>query len=107
MTKSRVIRSLLPPLVVTAILVAAFIAPGRQGLNTVFSCYGYGYGCGAPTITSVSNNEGPLAGGTTVTITGTNFDNNAGAQPLVFFGSTPALSRTFVSDTKIVAVSPA
>jgi len=100
-------RNLLPPLIVTAILAAAFIMSPGTRLNSVFSCYGYGYGCAAPTITSVSNNEGPLAGGTTVTIAGTDFDNNFGTQPNVFFGSTPALRSTFVSDTTIVAVSPA
>lgn len=104
----KAIRNLLPPLVVTAILGVAFLVSPHQGLNSVFSCYGYGYGCGAPTVTSVSNNEGPLAGGTTVTIAGTNFNNFAPlSKPGVTFGGAPAKSVTFVSDTSIVAVSPA
>jgi hypothetical protein len=57
-----------------------------------------------PTITSVSNNEGPLAGGTTVTITGSSFCNVPSS---VLFGSTHAAHVTFVSDTTLVAVSPA
>jgi hypothetical protein len=58
----------------------------------------------SPTITSVSNNEGPLAGGTTVTITGSSFCNGLSS---VLFGSTLAAHVTYVSDTTLVAVSPA
>jgi IPT/TIG domain/Fibronectin type III domain/Cysteine-rich secretory protein family len=56
-----------------------------------------------PDLVSVSNNEGPLAGGTTVTITGSSFCNGL----TVSFGSTPAARVTVVSDTSVVAVSPA
>ncbi|WP_067468697.1 IPT/TIG domain-containing protein, partial [Nocardia amamiensis] len=57
----------------------------------------------APTITSIVPNSGPLAGGNTVTLTGTNF---TGASA-VTFGSTPATSFTVVSGTQISAVVPA
>ena len=55
------------------------------------------------TITSVSPNSGPAAGGTTVTITGTNL---TGATA-VMFGSTAATSFSVVNATTITAVTPA
>jgi hypothetical protein len=57
----------------------------------------------APTVTSISPNSGPAAGGTTVTITGTGFT----ATSTVKFGSVAASSVTFVSATSLTAVSPA
>jgi YVTN family beta-propeller protein len=56
-----------------------------------------------PVVTGISPASGPLAGGTTVTITGSNF---TGATA-VSFGGTPATSFTVSSDTSITAVSPA
>ena len=57
----------------------------------------------APAVTAVSPTSGPLAGGTTVTITGSGF---TGATA-VNFGSTPASSFTVNSDSQITATSPA
>jgi hypothetical protein len=57
----------------------------------------------APTVTSVSPNKGTRSGGTSVTVTGTNFVNGA----TVSFGGVPATSVTFVSATKLTAVTPA
>lgn len=57
----------------------------------------------APTITSIAPNSGSLSGGTSVTITGTNFQSNAG----VTFGSVAAQSVVVTSSTSITAVSPA
>ncbi len=57
----------------------------------------------APTVTQVQPGGGPLGGGTTVTITGTNF---TGATA-VMFGSTSAASFTTNSATSITATSPA
>ena len=57
----------------------------------------------APTVTSVSPNSGTTAGGTAVTITGTNFA--AGAT--VIFGSTAASNVVVVSATTITATTPA
>jgi hypothetical protein len=55
-----------------------------------------------PTVTKVETNQGSAAGGTEVTITGTNF-----AAPIrVKFGSTDAASFTVNSETSITAVSP-
>ncbi len=58
---------------------------------------------GGPVVTNVAPANGPLVGGTPVTITGTNL-NGAYA---VDFGSTSAASVTDVSDTEIHAVAPA
>jgi IPT/TIG domain len=55
----------------------------------------------APTVSGLSPNNGPLAGGTTVTITGTNFSGATN----VFFGTTAA-SFNDTSNTSITAVSP-
>ena len=57
----------------------------------------------APTVSSVSPNTGSTAGGTVVTITGTNFV--AGAS--VTFGATPATNVTVVLGTQITATAPA
>ena len=56
----------------------------------------------APTVSAVSPNGGPHAGGTVVTITGTGFVPGAS----VDFGSTAASSVTVISPTTISATSP-
>ncbi len=56
-----------------------------------------------PTVISVSPSSGPLAGGTVVTITGTNFLGTTA----VNFGATSASSFTVNSDTSITATAPA
>ncbi|MBV9044213.1 MAG: IPT/TIG domain-containing protein, partial [Alphaproteobacteria bacterium] len=56
-----------------------------------------------PAVTSISPNSGTTDGGTTVTITGTNFAGTF----LVLFGATQATSYTVDSSTQITAVSPA
>jgi len=58
---------------------------------------------GPPAITSISPAAGPIAGGTTVTINGSNFTGTS----KVLFGSVAATSYTVVSSTQITAVSPA
>jgi len=97
-------QGLIPGLIVAAVLVASFFAMPRSGVNSVLTCASYGYLCGTPTVTNVSPNAGSTSGGTTVTITGTNFNNTSVA---VHFGATAAISVTVVSDTSITAVSPA
>lgn len=56
-----------------------------------------------PTVTSVSPNTGSTAGGTAVTITGTNFASGA----TVTFGSTAATNVVVSSSTTITATTPA
>ncbi|MGF7182393.1 IPT/TIG domain-containing protein, partial [Tunturiibacter psychrotolerans] len=61
------------------------------------------YVVGEPAVSSVSPNNGPVAGGTAVTITGTNFA--AGAT--VTFGSAAATNVVVVNSTEITATTPA
>jgi hypothetical protein len=56
-----------------------------------------------PTVSSVSPAQGPLGGGTVVTISGTSL---TGATA-VDFGATPATDVTVTSDTSLTATSPA
>jgi hypothetical protein len=58
---------------------------------------------GPPTVTKVEPNKGPAAGGTTVTITGTNF---VGVQSVKFGGEKRAASFAVNSESSITAVSP-
>jgi hypothetical protein len=62
-----------------------------------------------PTVTGVSPAAGPTAGGNTVTITGTGFQNIFGFPGVttVDFGSVPAPSFTVDSDTQLTATVPA
>jgi hypothetical protein len=55
-----------------------------------------------PTVTHVTPKKGATGGGTSVTITGTNFSSPA----TVKFGATAALEVTVTSSTSIAAVSP-
>ncbi len=57
----------------------------------------------APRVAGISPSSGPTAGGTLVTITGTNF---TGATA-VLFGDVPATSFSVYSDTEIQATAPA
>lgn len=59
-----------------------------------------------PTISTVSPNSGPAAGGTSVTITGSGFQNTP-TIPAVLFGGTPAASVTFNSPTQLTVTTPA
>jgi hypothetical protein len=55
-----------------------------------------------PTVDSLSPNSGPSAGGTLVTLSGTNFT----AVSAVAFGAAPAASYSINSSTQIMATSP-
>ncbi len=57
----------------------------------------------APTVTGLSPNSGPAGGGTSVTLTGTNFTGATAVQ----FGAVAASSFTVVNATTITATSPA
>src|SRR5262245_65704723 len=58
---------------------------------------------GPPTVTNVNPNTGPTSGGTSVTITGTNFSGVTAVR----FGNNAAGSFTIDSTTQITATSPA
>lgn len=60
----------------------------------------------APTVTAVIPNNGPTAGGSIVTVTGTQFIGLTGASAVVF-GATNAASYTVLSPTALQATTPA
>jgi alpha-tubulin suppressor-like RCC1 family protein len=66
----------------------------------------YTYVAPAPTIASISPGSGPAAGGTSVTITGGNFQPGAGLTTTVLFGSAPATNVQVLSATSISVSSP-
>ena len=74
--------------------------PGGQSANTAADNYTY---IPAPTITGVAPATGPQGGGTSVTITGTNFTGATTVQ----FGGVNATGFTVNSATQITATSPA
>ncbi|WP_310723470.1 IPT/TIG domain-containing protein [Streptomyces sp. N2A] len=55
-----------------------------------------------PTVLSVSPGSGSVAGGTSVTVTGTNFSGASNVR----FGANAAMSFTVNSDTRITAIAP-
>jgi hypothetical protein len=74
-----------------------------SGTSGAVSADQFTYVLTLPSVTSISPTSGPTAGGTTVTIRGTNLSGATN----VLFGTVPATSFTVVSSTKITAVSPA
>ncbi len=62
---------------------------------------------GSPVVTQATPNSGPIAGGTAVTITGTNFFVLGNPTTGVSFGGTAATSFTVVDNNTITAVTPA
>jgi hypothetical protein len=73
-----------------------------QGTSAINSGDQYNYQASAPTVTGLSPSTGTGSGGTSITITGTNFNNVTS----VMFGTTAAASFTVNSPTSITAVSP-
>ena len=65
--------------------------------------YTYTGASAAPTITSISPATGPVTGGTTVTLTGTNLTGATGVR----FGSTPGTALSVTSPTSLTVKSPA
>jgi len=74
------------------------VTPGGTSATGPADRFTYGV-----TVTGVEPDEGPLAGGTSVTITGSGFTGATG----VSFGSTSAASFKVNSDSSITAVAPA
>ncbi|MBN8422717.1 MAG: IPT/TIG domain-containing protein [Verrucomicrobia bacterium] len=79
---------------------ASVLVTNADGTNAANSLYTYQ---GAPTVSAISPAGGPLAGGASVTITGTNF---TGATS-VTIGGASATSVTVVSSTSITCTTPA
>jgi hypothetical protein len=69
--------------------------------GSVTSTGGFTY-VAPPTVTGISPNSGPSTGGTSVTVTGSNFTGASAVK----FGSTNATAYTVISATSITATSP-
>lgn len=94
--------------------VSAFNRTGDDGsaenFTATFMSSGEVVRCLAtPVVTSLDDVGGTIAGGETITITGTGFTPNptGNLPPTVLFGSTPATNVTVVSATQITCTSPA
>ncbi|BCK66142.1 hypothetical protein Srufu_000950 [Streptomyces libani subsp. rufus] len=91
---------------ITAVVPAATAGPvdvtvtTPGGISTLPKSYFY---VSPPVLAGVTPPSGPLSGGNTVTLTGTNLIEATAVR----FGATPATSFTVVSDTQITAVVPA
>jgi uncharacterized repeat protein (TIGR03803 family) len=95
------ILAMIPAGVAGTVHVRVMTAVGDSATSTADQ-YTYVAAPIAPAVTSVSPNTGPQAGGTAVTITGTNLSSTTS----VYFGASPAASFVVLSDTQIQAVSP-
>ncbi|MGA2621849.1 MAG: IPT/TIG domain-containing protein, partial [Thermoguttaceae bacterium] len=71
------------------------------GTSTVIAADEFTY-FAVPAVNSVSPNSGPLAGGTPITISGSNF----AGPTAVYFGTTAATNVTVVSSTEVTATIP-
>ena len=79
-------------------------APGAlKNDSTILAKSGGGGGTGAPTVSSISPNTGGATGGTSVTISGTNFVSGA----TVTLGGAVATNINVANATTITAVTPA
>lgn len=88
----------------TAADVIVTVASVGTSIDTSADNFTFGQGaCGNPTIVSVSPSSGPNSGGTTVTITGTNFVSGATS---VTFGGTAGTSVNVTSPTTLTVVTP-
>jgi hypothetical protein len=88
-----------------SVATAKYTVLATAATNTAFRGVAFvpSTGLADPTVVSVNPNVGATAGGTNVTISGSNFNTVTG----VYFGSTAAASYTVVNSTTITAVSPA
>ena len=84
-----------------AVDVTVSTSAGTSGVNPMYDQYTYS--ASPPTVTGISPNSGPGAGGTNLTITGTGFTNVTA----VSFGDTAVMYYTVLSPTSISAMVPA
>jgi hypothetical protein len=96
------VHALLRGRVVAFATVAAFLPIGSYAVLNAAPAV-TAAGDAAPTVTAVSPDNGPTAGGTTVTVTGSGFVEGSTS---VAFGTTPATAVTVTSDTTLTATSP-
>ncbi|MEO5821029.1 MAG: DUF5719 family protein [Vicinamibacteraceae bacterium] len=83
--------------------VVAYNSTGQQSIPSAQVSYLVPATPAGPTVTSVSPTSGPTAGGTVITITGTNFATGA----TVRVGGTLASGITLLSSTQLRATTPA
>jgi len=81
---------------------SVFITGGTPGDLNLDSIYEFFPSSTIPTLYSISPTSGPLAGGTNITISGTNFVNITNVK----IGGTNAASFSIVSPTQMTAVTP-
>jgi hypothetical protein len=105
-TKAIAVRAL-PAILVAAILALSFFVVKVPINPKLVACPGYGpgygYTAGPPSVTGINPTAGPIAGGTSVAVTGQGFCNFT---TTVNFG-TSAAGFSINSDTSITAISPA
>src|SRR5205085_416103 len=83
--------------------IVDIVVTSPEGSSAVATADKFTFAQAAPTVTGLSPTSGTVAGGTTVTITGTNF---TGATS-VLFGSTAVSWFALTSDTSITVYAPA
>lgn len=81
-------------------VTASVVVTTLDGANAANTLYTYR---AAPSLTAISKSRGPLAGATTLTLTGADFTGVTS----VTFGLTAATSFTFNNDTSITCTAPA
>jgi hypothetical protein len=87
------------------IVVTTPVGSSSSSTNDQFTYTG---GTSNPLVSGISPSNGPINGGTSVTIYGSGFSNGNGASNVnyVMFGSTQTTSFRFISDSEIIAISP-
>jgi hypothetical protein len=85
------------------VLVGAPIETGKEDRARVYLIYGTGEGEAPLTLTGVSPEEGPVSGGTAVTLRGSGFS----VETEVLFGGRPAAGVTFLTGSELRALAPA
>ena len=87
----------------TGVVDVTVVTPGGTSATSSADQFNYTPVNYTAVVTGITPAQGPVTGGTILTITGTGF----GGATAVDFGSTKATSFTVVSDTQITATSPA
>ncbi len=102
MSRTSIVRRILPIAIISAAIGLSLLFPARGPISGLSVACAYGYG-GAPGVTGVSPNAGDVAGGTTVIVTGCGFTGATAVK----FGTTAGTGLTVDSSTQITITSPA